>query len=275
MLIDYFGCQVNLLGIYAPTNPAERNSFENLHEFFIPASSRIICGDFNSYDSELDKFGGNYSPCCSLSDFKVNFNLIDVWRKQNPRSHEFTWFNSDFSIASRLDKFFISPDLVRFISSSSIRPCCFSDHDFVDIVVDLSNFSPQGPGLWKFNNSLLADAAFCDHISSRINDLTNCTARFSSFKDWWEFFKLSLKEECIDFAKHKCTELNRERVNLTNPLILCKQRLVRGDTSASAEIVSLEACLFALFNLEIEGVKTRSRPVGLKKAKSLLGISFG
>ena len=260
MLIDYFDCQINLLGIYAPTNPAERNSFfENLHEFFIPASSRTICGDFNCYDSELDKFGGNYSPCRSLSDFKVNFNLIDVWRKQNPRSREFTWFNSDFSIASRLDKFFVSPDLVRFISSPSIRPCCFSDHDLVDLAVDFSNFSPQGPGLWKFNNSLLADTVFCDHISNRINDLTDCIVRFSSFKDWWEFFKLSLKEECIDFAKHKRTELNREKVVLTNRLILCKQRLVRGDTSASAEIVSLEARLFALFNLEIEGVKTRSR----------------
>ena len=32
----------------------------------------------------------------------------DVWRKQHPRSREFTWFNSDFSIASRLDKFYIS-----------------------------------------------------------------------------------------------------------------------------------------------------------------------
>ena len=54
-------------------------------------------------------------------------------------------------------------------------------------------------------------------------------------------------------------ELNREKVNLTNRLILCKQRLVRGDTSASAEIIALEARLFALFSFEIEGVKMRSR----------------
>ena len=162
---------------------------------------------------------------------KPLFNLVDVWRKQHLRSREFTWFNSDFSIASRLDKFLISPGFVQFISSSSIRPCCFSDHDLVDLVVDLSNFSPQGPGLWKFNNSLLTDAVFCDHISNRIADLTGCFARFSSFRNFWEFFKLSLKKECINFAKDKRTELNREKVNLTNRLILCKQRLVRGDTS--------------------------------------------
>ena len=198
MLIDYFGCEINLLGIYAPTNPTERKLFfENLHEFFIPASYRDICGDFNSYDSELDKFGGNYSPCRSLSEFKVNFNLVDVWRKQHPRSREFTWCNSDFSIASRLDKFFISPDLVQFIFSSSIRPCCFSDHDLVDLVVDLSRFSPQGPGLWKFHNSLLTDTDFCDHISNRITDLSGCVVRFSSVRDWWEFFKISLKRSVL------------------------------------------------------------------------------
>ena len=46
---------------------------------------------------------------------------------------------------------------------------------------------------------------------------------------------------------------------MTNHLILCKQRLVRGDTSASAEIIALETRLFALFSFKIEGVKTRSR----------------
>ena len=259
-LIDFSGCQINLLGIYAPTNPTERKSFfENLHEFFIPAGSTIICGDFNGYVSDLDKFGGNISICRAISDFKEHFHLIDIWRKQHPKSREFTWFNSDFSIASRLDKFYVSSDLVQFISSSSIRPCCFSDHDLVDLVIDLSQFSPQGPGLWKFNNSLLADADFCDHLSSRISDLANCISRFSSLKNWWEFLKLSLKEECINFAKQKRTELNREKVTLTNRLILCKQLLIQGDASVSAEIIALEARLFALFSLEIDGVKTRSR----------------
>ena len=149
--------------------------------------------------------------------------------------------------------------LLRIFRSWSIHPCCFSDHDLVELVIDFSHFSPQGPGLWKFNNSLLADTDFCDHISSRISDLSNCTLRFPSFKDWWEFFKLCLKEECVDFAKRKRTELNHEKVSLTNRLIRCKQLLVNGDISASAEIVALEARLLALFHLEIEGVKTRSR----------------
>ena len=259
-LFDFSGCQVNLLSIYAPTNPSERKSFfENLHEFFIPASSTILCGDFNGYVSEMDKFGGNISACRAISDFKKQFRFTDIWHKQHPKSRKFTWFSCDLSIASQLDCFYVSFDLVQSTSSSAIHPCCFSDHDLVELVIDFSHFSPQGPGLWKFNNSLLADTDFCDHISSRISDLSNCIPRFPSFKDWWEFFKLCLKAECVDFAKRKRTELNREKVDLTNRLIRCKQLLVNGDIPASAEIVALEARLLALSHLEIEGVKTRSR----------------
>ena len=259
-LIDFSGCQVNLLSIYAPTNPAERKSFfENLHAFFIPASSTIICGDFNGYVSAIDKFGGNVSTCSAISQFQDQFRFIDIWRKQHPMSREFTWFNSDFSLASRLDKFYVSPDLVPSVSLSQIHPCVFSDHDLVDLVIDFSHFSPLGPGLWKFNNSLLTDTAFCDHLSSRILDLSNCIPRFTSFKDWWEFFKRSLSQECIYFAKQKRTQLNREQVILTNRLIECKQLLVQGNVSASAEIIALEARLLALSHLELEGVKARSR----------------
>lgn len=90
-----------------------------------------------------------------------------------------------------------------FNSYNTIASCNLSSHDLVDRVVDLSIFLPQGLGLWKFNNSLLTDAVFCDHISNCITDLAGCFARFSSFKDWWEFFKLSLKKECIDFERDK------------------------------------------------------------------------
>ena len=260
LLIDYLGSQINLLGVYAPTNPSDRKSFlENVHEFFIPASSRIICGDFNCYESDLDKFGGNVNICHAISEFKNNFHLTDIWRKLHPKSREFTWFNSDLSIASRLDKFYISSDLTQFVSSSSISPCCFSDHDSVALVINYPTRAPQGPGLWKFNNSLLSDTDFCEHLSSRISDLSVCVFRFSTIIEWWEFFKSSLREECIFFAKQKRANLIYEKVVLTNRLIRCKQALIRGDRSIAREIITLEARLFALFNLEIEGVKTRSR----------------
>ena len=96
-------------------------------------------------------------------------------------------------------------------------------------------------------------------MRARISDLLTCSSRFPSLKDWWEFFKSSVKEESIDFSKRKRKALSHERVVLTNQLILCKQLLIQGDNSRVHEIVSLEAQLKALAIHELEGVKTRSR----------------
>ena len=87
------GAKLNLINIYAPTNPTNQKVlFENLHEFFLPADSVIIGGDFNCYERDSDKFGGNvsFSLAHYLSDFRSALNLVDIWRKINPRTRKFT-----------------------------------------------------------------------------------------------------------------------------------------------------------------------------------------
>ena len=104
--------RINVVNIYAPTNISERKAFfDSLHEFFFPADFLVIGVDFNCYEHEMDKLGGNISIADYLTDFRSSFGLIDCWRKLHPRSRELTWFNSDFSIGSRLDKFFVSKNL--------------------------------------------------------------------------------------------------------------------------------------------------------------------
>lgn len=99
--------RINLINIYAPVNPTESKAFfYNLHDFFIFSDIIIIGGDFNCYDCDLDKFDGNVSLATYLSEFKSTFKFVDIWRKLHRRSCQLTWFNSDHTIGSRLDKFF-------------------------------------------------------------------------------------------------------------------------------------------------------------------------
>lgn len=170
-----------------------------------------------------------------------------------------SWFNSDFSISLRLDKFLISKSLVKSMSLCTLWPCCFFDHDFVNLYVNLASATPSGPGVWKFNNSLLSDSSFCSFISDRISDLSSFVSYFESVRDWWEFCKSSLKLDIIDYSKSKRKALCRERVSLTNRIINLKQFLVQGDMSVVAEISSLEAQLKALHLYDLEGAKVRSR----------------
>ena len=138
---------------------------------------------------------------------------------------------------------------------SSIIPCCYSDHDYVNLHLDFSLLSPRGPGIWKFNDSLLDDPAFCDYISCHIADLSSSIICFQSLLLRWDFFKESIKSDCISFARKKRAELSREKVVLINRLINYKQSLVQGDLSVRSEIISLEAQLAALTRAEIEGLR--------------------
>ena len=126
---------------------------------------------------------------------------------------------------------------------------------------------PRGPGLSKFNNSLLADPIFCDFLSGCISDLSSCISLFKSAKSWWDFFKESLKQDIILSSKNKCKFACRERVVLTNRLIFLKQRLVLGDAFLSSEIASLESRLKALVFTELEGSKIRSRVQWLENSE--------
>ena len=116
LLLDLDGCIINLLNIYARTNLTEQKVFfETLHEYFLPSDSRVIAGDFNCYESQLDKSGGNYVPATYLSDLQSAFSLCDAWRRLHLKLRQCTLFNSDFSIGSHLDKFFVSNMLMPSI----------------------------------------------------------------------------------------------------------------------------------------------------------------
>ena len=150
LLISLNNICINLLNIYAPTNPTVRKIFfQSLTPFLFPRSRVVIAGDFNCYDSILDKVGST-SIDFHFSEFKsLNF-LRDAWRLKHPREKQFTWFNSNLSIASRFDSFLISRFLCEQVTICQIYPSVCSDHDFMFLDLHLQEAFRHGPGVWKF-----------------------------------------------------------------------------------------------------------------------------
>ena len=269
MLIRYQNIDYNVVNIYAPTNVSERKSFlQEVHKYFFPHSKLIMGGDFNCYDNERDKFGGNCSISKELSDFKSCFRLTDAWRVKHPRESQCTWFNSDFSIGSRLDTFLISRDISPGITSCEIRPCVYSDHDFVTVELDCNDGNRHGPGIWKFNNSLLEDDNYCAFIRPIIEQHLSFKHVFISIKEFWESLKITIKDETVKFAKAKRRELSRDKVLITNRLIKSKNQLVSGDSSVKTEICELESLLDSMFVRELSGCKIRSRAQWLEEGEA-------
>ena len=261
ILIQFNSFAINLVCIYAPATclTDRKVFFETIHEYCFPADAITFAGDFNCYEYKFDKLGGNFAPAKYLSDFRKSLNLVDAWRKLHPRSREYSWFNSVFTLASRLDNFLVSSKMLSSIRSCEITPCCFSDHDFVNLCLEFDQAQVRGPGLWKFNASLLQENEFCALIEDRISYLSSCIDFFPSVKSWWDFFKTSIKSEIVFFSRNRRRSLSRERVLLVNRLVSLKRRLISGDSAVAIEISQLESELKALISRELEGSKIRSR----------------
>ena len=267
LLISFNNIRINLLNIYAPTNLAERKIFlQSIRPFLFPHSRVVIAGDFNCYDSILDKMG---SPSIDshFSEFK-SFNFLrDAWRLKHPREKQFTWFNSNLSIASRLDSFLISRLLCEQVTTCQIYPCVYSDHDFVFLDLNLQGALQHGPGVWKFNNSLLQDEDFCSLIYELIEHFLNSRSSFPSDLILWDRLKEEIKLVCINYSKEKWRQLSHEKVNIINRLILLKRRLAAG-FDVKTEILDLEVRLNQLFERQLEGSKIRSRAKWLEEGET-------
>ena len=75
-------------------------------------------------------------------------------------------------IGCRLDRIYVSKNIITNICSSGIKPWAFSDHDFTFISIKLDNILSVGKSYWKFNNSLLKDDDFNIHLEYCLKVLT-------------------------------------------------------------------------------------------------------
>ena len=72
----------------------------------------------------------------------------------------------------------------------------------------------------------------------------------------------------ISYSRRKSRIRCREKVLLTNQLILLKRQLASGSDSVKAEILDLETALSSLFTLELGGLKIRSRVRWLEEGET-------
>ena len=143
--------------------------------------------------------------------------------------------------------------------SASVVPFPLSDHDLINLHIDLGNYVSSGPGFWNFNSSLLTNSDFSQSISDFISNFVSMIDSFTNILDWWNLFKNSLKAEIIELSKRARTKSSHSRVLLTTRLIALKRSLSLGDRSVSLEISQVEQDLKSLILANLEGSKIRSR----------------
>jgi len=154
--------QVCLCNIYAPNNLQVQNTFvKDFNQFLLSnanVSRLLVGGDWNVALDAIDKKGGIPWRPTTYRDYIIamceELDLIDILRKKKPKAKPFTYESKPLKMKSRIDFFLIANSMSHLVSHVNIGISIAPYHRAVRLSVNLTP-SKQGPGLWKFNNSLM------------------------------------------------------------------------------------------------------------------------
>lgn len=192
--------------VYAPNKVCERKVFfEGLKSQFNCQSNILLMGDFNCVCYAEDRV---LSP--TVHDASAQFlatsisegNLVDVGYVMGyGATPKFTHFQG--ASHARLDRIYMTADLITICSSYEVKSVCFSDHCLVMLAL-----GPRKPkfnwALWKLNSKLLNDEPFVKKVNHNIQNLLERDCK--SIAEAWECFKQETKLMAME---RSCT-LRRE-----------------------------------------------------------------
>ena len=211
--------KLSLVNIYAPNSQSEQLDFlQNLNNCLIDKSeisTLIVGGDWNCTLSKIDKIGGTIWKPTNYRNLILTtmdaFDLVDIQRLRHPRLRKYSYESKVLKLKSRIDFFLVAKNLTQHVKKSEIYPSIGPDHRAIYISLSWTTEKSRGPGLWKFNNTLLKD----EHYVSKIRETYSRTRAFySNLTDarlLWEMLKMETRAATIAYSKKKAkATTNRE-----------------------------------------------------------------
>ena len=165
-------CTVTIANTYAP-NLDDPDWFDTLFKKIeeVDMEKVIVVGDWNvalqtkdlyNYQNQLVKKSATF-----INKYIDQNNWVDIWRMQHPNDKRFTWGTKKTFKRSRLDYFVVSDDLLALNPKSDILSAYKSDHNNIELTINISNH-PRGKSSWKLNNELLKDIELTNLIREEI-----------------------------------------------------------------------------------------------------------
>lgn len=206
--------------IYAPNDQVNQLKFmQELNNCIIDKSeltSLIVGGDWNCTLSKKDKIGGAPWKPSSFRNLIVTtmemFDLVDIQRMRHPKLRKFTYESKSLKLKSRIDFFLIAKSLSGYVKNSEIYHAIAPDHNAIFISISWPNKPPRGPGLWKFNNTLLKDMQYVNTVQDTYAHVCSYYSNVTDKRLFWELMKMEIRAATIAFSKSKTKCIsNREQ----------------------------------------------------------------
>ena len=199
------------------------------------AGELMILGDYNvTLNPEIDRTDNKQThpkvAKCILENMDY-FNLADLWRCRNPSKVIYSWqrFFNKLS-ASRIDFVLSTQGINNSICGIKYINGIRSDHQAIEIVF-VDTGEKRGPGIWKFNNTLLSDISYCESMSLKLKELV-CTD-FDDDIAKWEAIKLAIIQHSRTYSRRKAALANSKLKKLEDELEQVKNQI---DNKSSGDI---------------------------------------
>ena len=219
LIMITFGSQkLTLCNIYAPTNQTNQLEFmQEINNCIIDKTeltNLIVGGDWNCTLSKKDKIGGTVWAPTNYRNLLVTtmdmFDLIDIQRVRYPKSRKFTYESKAIGMKSRIDFFLLAKNLTKSVKKTEIYPSIAPDHKAIYTSLSWSCETPRGPGLWKFNNTLLKDEEYVEWVRKTYSNTVRYYRQATSKGLLWELIKMEIRNATISYAKYKA-KVSRDR----------------------------------------------------------------
>ena len=108
----------------------------------------------------------------------------------------YSWTHGSGEFASRIDMIWAPTAMQDCIQECNYFPSFFSDHQYLFVKCNFRDPIIAGPGVWKFNTSLLQDPEYVLLVKSFWSfwDTYKDNEDFESLLDWWDQDKFYLRE---------------------------------------------------------------------------------
>ena len=278
-----FSSIYTLVNIYGPNAdcPSFFNEINNKLQQ-LPPDNIVIAGDFNLVMNRVADSNylhdNNIRAKQEFISLTETHSLIDIWRHMHPNQREFTWLKRNPLKHGRIDMIFISDHLTNYTNETKILSGYRTDHNCVTISVKISK-EPRGPGLWKFNDSLLEEEKYTSLVKSVIvetikqyatpvydisfitNPLNFGEIQFNiSIQLFYETLLMLIRGETVRYSKQKARKARE-----TEQQTIIQINKIREDFALSGEERDADRLLLAQKQLEnirkpkIQGLIIRSR----------------
>ena len=184
-------------------------------------------------------------------------DLVDIQRERHPKLRKYSYESKVLKVKSRIDFFLVAKNLTQFVKKSEIYPAIAPDHKAIYISLSLSNETPRGRGLWKFNNSLLNNEDYVNKIHKTHFQTCSYYSKLTDKRLFWEMLKMEIRAASISFGKNLA--------KLTN----CREMEITRRPQVLDEFICNNSVSFQVLN-EFDDPKTELQTIYTKKGKAAI-----